>query len=194
MTAFDSEVAALQYTVPSPGVGSRPATTAPVGHVRRPRAADGDEGVTTAADFEANVAMRLVDGGSLPTREKEEEATAQRPTPAGLEEILPELLKMTDIERADLIDELTRKAFVLMEAGEVKAATEQLERVARVGAAFQHLVSSDDKKDSRMSDEEYLGVRSQAEVLTQMQRELHQDDFVHIFGGKARWANFIGAW
>jgi len=111
-----------------------------------------------------------------------------------IDEVLPELLKMTDLERADLIDDLTRKAILLMEAGEVKEAKEQLERVARIGAAFQYLATEDDTAPTKQTDDEYLGVKSQAEVLTQLRRELHQDDFVHIFGGKARWARFIGAW
>lgn len=116
---------------------------------------------------------------------------------AAIKEVLNDLMNMTEVERADLIDELTRKAFVLMEAGEIESATKQLQSITRISAAFQHLQKlqgGEEKKPKKMTDDEFLGIRSQGEVLTQMQRELHREDFSHIFGGQARWANFIGAW
>merc|ERR1719507_65601 len=105
-------------------------------------------------------------------------------------------MDMTEIERADLIDKLTRKAFVLMEAGEVKYATKQLEQVSRIGAAFQHLMQAQDGHATakRETDEEYLKLKTEPEILMKMRAELHQEDFVCIFGHKAKWARFMGPW
>merc|ERR1712008_209960 len=121
---------------------------------------------------------------------------SQMPEDAKVAELLSRLMEMSEIERADLIDQLTRKAFVLMEAGKVKYATKQLEQVSRIGAAFQHLMQEQDgpAKQHQQTDIEYLKLKSEPEILMKMRADLHPEDFVCVFGHKARWAQFMGAW
>jgi len=47
-------------------------------------------------------------------------------------EIVELLVGTTDVERADLIEELTRKAFVLLEAGEIKDAQQHLSKATKI--------------------------------------------------------------
>lgn len=102
---------------------------------------------------------------------------------------LPDLLELTSVERADLIDELTRKAFVLMDAGEVAQAKIHLDRAARIAGAFQQLTSqATGKADGKKEDFKAGNID---EILVQLQRELHNDDFVRIFGNK-RFSEFMG--
>merc|ERR1712032_1634905 len=52
---------------------------------------------------------------------------------------IPDLLAMTEVQRADVVDRLTRKAFRLMDAGEVTEATTYLNRASAVVAAFNRI-------------------------------------------------------
>merc|ERR1711972_55834 len=69
---------------------------------------------------------------------------------------LSNLLELTPVQRADVVDEITRKAFVLMEAGEVAEATAHLGRATRIGAAFQKLqeLSSDKSQKGKLAVDE----------------------------------------
>jgi len=180
------------------GVGSAAPKPSALGHVPRARATSDTDNVTTAGDFQANVAMGSY--AHKPYQKKEDVVEVLSPEEeAVIQEVLKDLIGMADVERADLIDELTRKAFVLMEAGEVQEATEHLQRITRISAAFQYLQrlqAGEEKTQTKkkMTDEEYLGIKSQDEVVTMMRAALDSDDFRHVFGGKARMAFFIGSW
>lgn len=50
-----------------------------------------------------------------------------------------DLALMDDIARADVVDRLTREAFVFLEAGDVKDATQQFDKVSRVVDLFSQL-------------------------------------------------------
>lgn len=107
---------------------------------------------------------------------------------------LKELLEMTAVDRANLIDDLSRKAFMLIEAGEIQEAKSHLDRAASIAAAFQRLTdelegrTSDDSK-ARQDESE----RTEHEIWSQFRRELVDEDFVKIFGSQAKLAFFIGS-
>jgi len=113
-------------------------------------------------------------------------------------EDIVDLYQMNTVARADVIDSLTRKAFVLLEAGEYKEAKEQFDQVNRIVDLFQRLVAADlpeqKPKKKRVSDAEYFHVKSDQIVLMRLQAELHRDDFSKIFGAQARWGRYIGGW
>jgi len=102
----------------------------------------------------------------------------------------PDLLAMTEVERADVVDRLTRKAFALMEAGEVTEATTYLNRASKVVAVFKNLedtiaAAEELEETEPLSWEKDLDrMKAEGEILTKLRRELHKDDFQGIFGGK----------
>ncbi|CAJ1410473.1 unnamed protein product [Effrenium voratum] len=105
------------------------------------------------------------------------------------EDFLKNLLEMTEVQRADHIEELTRKAFVLMEAGEINEAKEHLDRASRVASAFERL----NQEFEIIRKKQYAYQRKdETQVVLELQRELHRDDFDMIFGAKAKLARFIG--
>ncbi|CAE7341995.1 hypothetical protein AK812_SmicGene28740 [Symbiodinium microadriaticum] len=103
------------------------------------------------------------------------------------EAFLSDLVGMTSVERADMIDELTRKAFMLMEAGEISEAKEHLQRATRIGEAFERL-----SQELEVVQEKKGRAKTETEVVMELRRELHQEDFSKIFGAHARFARFIG--
>ncbi|CAK9066138.1 unnamed protein product [Durusdinium trenchii] len=99
------------------------------------------------------------------------------------EDFLKELLEMTAIERADLIEELTRKAFVLMEAGEIPEAKQHLERASRIAAAFERL----NQEVEIIREKRSAGGRvDETQVVLELREELDSEDFAKIFGPQAR--------
>lgn len=107
---------------------------------------------------------------------------------------LKELLEMTAVDRANLIDDLSRKAFMLIEAGEIQEAKSHLDRAASIAAAFQRLT---DELEGRTSDDPKAlqdeSERTEQEIWSQFRRELVDEDFVKIFGSQAKLAFFIGS-
>jgi len=107
---------------------------------------------------------------------------------------LPNLLAMTEVERADVIDGLTRKAFALMEAGDVAEATTYLKRAAAVVAAFKNLedtiLEEVEDRGPLSWEEDLQKMQTEGQILTKLRRELHKDDFQGVFGG--RYAQWIG--
>ncbi|CAE7674754.1 unnamed protein product [Symbiodinium necroappetens] len=103
------------------------------------------------------------------------------------EAFLSDLVGMTSVERADMIDELTRKAFMLMEAGEISEAKEHLQRATRIGEAFERL-----SQELEVVQEKKGRAKTETEVVMELRKELHQEDFSKIFGAHARFARFIG--
>ncbi|CAJ1365302.1 unnamed protein product [Effrenium voratum] len=125
------------------------------------------------------------------------------------EDFLKNLLEMTEVQRADHIavpsgarkgppnfrkvqktglnsEELTRKAFVLMEAGEINEAKEHLDRASRVASAFERL----NQEFEIIRKKQYAYQRKdETQVVLELQRELHRDDFDMIFGAKAKLAS-----
>jgi len=102
---------------------------------------------------------------------------------------LPNLLAMTEVERADVVDGLTRKAFALMEAGEVAEATTYLSRASAVVAAFKNIeetLAAEELEDrGPLSWEEDLDrMKAEGEILTKLRKDLHKEDFQGIFGGR----------
>lgn len=113
------------------------------------------------------------------------------------DEELQLLLKLTPVERADIIDEISRKAFVLMEAGEIKEAREHLDRVTRIGAAFQRLdevqnPGREKKEEPPPGEKKKAYSEGEDAVLNGIRKELHKEDFLDLFAG--RWSHFIGSW
>eukprot|EP00913_Durusdinium_trenchii_P021042 g19775.t1 len=99
------------------------------------------------------------------------------------EDFLKELLEMTAIERADLIEELTRKAFVLMEAGEIPEAKQHLERASRIAAAFEPFALQEVEiiREKRSAG----GRVDETQVVLELREELDSEDFAKIFGPQA---------
>lgn len=108
-------------------------------------------------------------------------------------EIVALLVGTTDVERADLIEELTRKAFVLLEAGEIKEAQEHLGKATKIAETYEKL-QEELTGLRRIMVEEPDGARQEGEVLVKLRKELAKEDFLSIFGGDARFAHFIGQW
>lgn len=112
---------------------------------------------------------------------------------------LQALVKLTPEQRADVIDELSRKAFILMEAGEIKEAMQHLDRIKRIGAAFQRLDEAQNPNkvrqrrpdpDKRRETSSFYDAEGEDGVVRKMREELHVDDLRGIFAGKL--ATFIG--
>lgn len=171
ITAMDTQVAA-QYSGLSQGVGS---SKTKVGKI------DLGGSSSTARPEKA------------PTTEEQKQAMALAVEEAAKDGI-PNMLAITEVERADLIEGLTRKAFVLMDAGEIDEAQKLLRRATQVADAFQKLQDIIDRRVRKQTDEEFLNLPTEGNVLVALQKELHGEDFSEIFGGKARWASFIGGW
>jgi hypothetical protein len=115
---------------------------------------------------------------------------------------MPELLELPEVERADMIDELTRKAFVLMEAGDIDEATTMLNRASAMSTVLAGLdEDGEDEEDEEDLEEDELDIeallisgdsyeRGDNEILPKLRRELDREDFIGIFGGK--YSEFIG--
>eukprot|EP00930_Biecheleria_cincta_P005086 TRINITY_DN106006_c0_g1_i1.p1 TRINITY_DN106006_c0_g1~~TRINITY_DN106006_c0_g1_i1.p1 ORF type:complete len:384 (+),score=97.53 TRINITY_DN106006_c0_g1_i1:46-1197(+) len=152
------------------------------------RAADPNIGAPTAHDLEGSVLLKAVPDLKLKAKD-----TTAKSTEAdfGLEkDFVEKLLDMSEVERADLIDDLTRKGFVLLEAGELEEAKALLDRATKIGVALQSL-HEDKHGVPRRKDK--AAEQQEGEVLAKMQRELVRDDFLMIFGKDARGARAIGS-
>ncbi|CAJ1419400.1 unnamed protein product [Effrenium voratum] len=78
-----------------------------------------------------------------------------------------------------------------MEAGEINEAKEHLDRASRVASAFERL----NQEFEIIRKKQYAYQRKdETQVVLELQRELHRDDFDMIFGAKAKLARFIGLW
>jgi len=108
-------------------------------------------------------------------------------------EILEMLIDTSDVERADMIEELTRKAFVLMEAGEIKEAQQCLKKAGKIATTWEKL-QEELTGLRRVLSERPNPEKEESEILVKLKRELHQDDFSSIFGAKAKFTSFIGQW
>jgi len=162
------------------------------GHVAKPRAADNDDSVLTSRDFEASVAMRVE--GELAPKQAPAPAAPVVVTPEDFDGAeVPDMLAMSEVQRADLIDGLTQKAFVLMESGEIQEAKELLDRASRIGGLFQQLLAAQEDNDEagrRRSIEDKL--KSEQEILVELKRDLDPQDFLRVFGDQARFAGILG--
>mmetsp|Transcript_41645 Transcript_41645/g.75583 ORF Transcript_41645/g.75583 Transcript_41645/m.75583 type:complete len:528 (-) Transcript_41645:128-1711(-) len=125
---------------------------------------------------------------------KEEEL--QHPTEAELNG-LPNLLMMTEIERADLVDAHTREAMKLLEEGKEKEAMATFDRMNRIVALFQKVAAPDENADkeaksvqAKLAEEVHQG--DVDEIYLKWRQELHEDDFSEIFGSKAWNSRWIG--
>ncbi|CAE8648705.1 unnamed protein product [Polarella glacialis] len=151
-----------------------------------------DDDAITAMDFEEQSSMsahQMMKGDRKLSSVKE--AIAKVANEEVDEETLARLVEMAPEARADLIDGMTRKAFLLMDAGDFKEAKVFLDRAGAIGLAFQRLTLVAEGKPippPRPSEK----VQSEAEILAAMRRDLHHEDFVGIFGAQAKWAHFIG--
>jgi len=156
---------------------------------------DGDKSDADVMVMEDHDSMPGLAGSLAASRKAKERREAKKMQHAKAAEAevraMPELLSMTEVQRADLIDELTRKAFVLMEAGEVSQATEFLNRASAVSTVFAKLEEELAEQDEYITVEEPVERgQSEPELLQKMRRDLHKDDLAAIFGG--RLAQFIG--
>lgn len=192
ITAFDMEVAGRQSSLPARSPFASSGNERPAKTLHRPHVAESDD-VLTAADLEASVATGFLNSErDMPLRAK---PAGPRPRPAAPDgEVLPNIAEMDDVARADVIDDLTRKAVVLMEAGEISEATALFDKITRIADLFQELQTLTEQGRGPMSDEEFLKLKPEQEVLMQLRRELHKEDFSKIFGGQAKMAIFIGGW
>jgi len=184
INAFDMEVMGIEAEKPKF-----------VSRVQRPRVDETGDAVS-AADFQDHAASNWAYSGGSKEEKKPVDVDPKDLAPELDEEMVKSLVEMTDVERADLIDELTRKAFVLMEAGEMEEATKQLKQVTRIGGAFQRLneLQGYVKPKRRKTDDEYLRMRSESEVLAQLKRDLENQDYAKIFGNGARYSTILGMW
>mmetsp|Transcript_39233 Transcript_39233/g.73167 ORF Transcript_39233/g.73167 Transcript_39233/m.73167 type:complete len:260 (-) Transcript_39233:84-863(-) len=105
------------------------------------------------------------------------------------EDFLTDLVDMTAVQRADLIDELTRKAFMLMEAGEIAEAKDHLQRASKIAAAFERL----SQELQYVIREKQATSPTETQVVMELRKELNNEDFERIFGSEARFARFIGS-
>mmetsp|Transcript_100555 Transcript_100555/g.139753 ORF Transcript_100555/g.139753 Transcript_100555/m.139753 type:complete len:256 (-) Transcript_100555:29-796(-) len=105
------------------------------------------------------------------------------------EDFLKDLLEMTEVQRADLIEELTRKAFVLMDAGEIAEAKQHLDRASRIADAFDRL----NQEFEIIREKRSTGQRKdETQVVLELQKELDKEDFNMIFGARAKFSRYIG--
>lgn len=141
--------------------------------------------ITTASGHEEKITVRKRENVKDP-KELISEVAAEAPDMD--EDFLKDLLEMTAVERADLIEELTRKAFVLMEAGEIPEAKQHLDRASRIAGAFDRL----NQEFEIIREKKSAQRRDETQVVLELQKELDKEDFNMIFGAKAKLARFIG--
>lgn len=111
---------------------------------------------------------------------------------------LPDVIEMDQHARVELIERMTNEGMALMEAGNIDEAQEKFSKMNRIVALFERLTRPEEDpnnpKKRWRTDREVMGTRPEEHVLATLRREMHREDFVQVFGGKAKWAGIIGAW
>mmetsp|Transcript_149882 Transcript_149882/g.481564 ORF Transcript_149882/g.481564 Transcript_149882/m.481564 type:complete len:515 (-) Transcript_149882:155-1699(-) len=165
--------------------------------MRKKRAALEKDNVITFADLQGN---NIGTGGQAPTLPQKE----TKPEVAAIDpKEFEALLAMTSVERADIIEEITRKAFVLMDAGDIDEAAQQLKRATRMGETFQQLAENEGWIRKRVAKSERpalefemetpMGKISQEDmVIYNFRKQLHKEDFSGVFGAGGRQSRWIG--
>lgn len=165
--------------------------------MRKKRAALEKDNVITFADLQGN---NIGTGGQAPTLPQKE----TKPEVAAIDpKEFEALLAMTAVERADIIEEITRKAFVLMDAGDIDEAAQQLKRATRMGETFQQLAENEGWIRKRVAKFERTALEFEMEtpmgqisqedmVIYNFRKQLHKEDFSGVFGAGGRQSRWIG--